>query len=567
MKKIIRAVLIVLVLAAIGGGGYWYYRNHAASAVSSASGQTYRQIVEVKQGSMSATISVVGQLEAQQSASLAFEDMSGTANLLTLAVQAGNVVTKGQALATIDSAPYQQALDQAESDLQAAEETLADLKTPATALEIAQADVAVSRAEVQLQKAQDALDDLVNPDIASLQAAVASAQSALTKAQADLLAQQQDTSAREQLDRLVTAEATPTATYNRLAAETYSDAYYQDRLQLAYNKMMDAQDGRVTYELNRQSSLLQAQMTIRKAQTTLADAQDALAKAKAGSTSASSVLALAEAKVAVNDAQVSLEAAEKARADLEAGADATKIATAQAATDEKKLAVSDAETALAGTQLVAPFDGTILETDVAVGDQVTANTTVLTLANLKTLQVVASVDETTIKQVSAGQDAVITFDAFPGQSFTGKVLSVPLQGTLQGGVMVYSVPVSLAGTEDLSLLVGMTANVEIQVGTVTDALLVPTIALQQSNGAYQVLVPTTADPNGASNAVTVEIGLSDGTYTQITKGLSAGDQVLVEIKSTTSSSEDMGPGGPGGMDMGGGGAPPAPPSGGAGPSR
>ena len=165
-----------------------------------------------------------------------------------------------------------------------------------------------------------------------------------------------------------------------------------------------------------------------------------------------------------------MQAAQEARQELDAGADATEIATAQAAVDKKRLAVSDAEAALAGTQLVAPFDGTILETNVSEGDQVTANTTILTLANLKTLQVVASVDETTIRQVSEGQDAAITFDAFPGQSFTGKVLAVPLQGTLQGDVMVYDVPLSLTGAEKLALRVGMTANVEIQVEQVSRCL-------------------------------------------------------------------------------------------------
>ena len=98
-----------------------------------------------------------------------------------------------------------------------------------------------------------------------------------------------------------------------------------------------------------------------------------------------------------------MQAAQEARQELDAGADATDIATAQAAVDKKRLAVSDAEAALAGTQLVAPFDGTILETNVNAGDRVSANTTILTLANLKTLQVVASVDETTIRQVSAGR--------------------------------------------------------------------------------------------------------------------------------------------------------------------
>jgi RND family efflux transporter MFP subunit len=253
-------------------------------------------------------------------------------------------------------------------------------------------------------------------------------------------------------------------------------------------------------------------------------------------------LKLAQARVAVHEAEVALQSAQEARQKLDEGSDATTIAAAQADVDKKRLAVSDAEAALAGTQLTAPFDGTILQTHVNQGDLVTANTTILTMANLKTLQVVASVDETTIRQVSAGQDATITFDAFPGQSFQGKVLSVPLQGTLQGGVMVYDVPVSLTGAEKLALLVGMTANVKIQVGQAANALLVPTMALQKVNGLYQVLVPNTADLQGEPETVPVEVGLSDGTYTQITKGLNAGDQVIVQIQITGSSSNFPGGG-------------------------
>ncbi len=554
MKKIIRLALVVLVLGAVVSGGYWYLQSRAATAASATTGQTYTQVVAVTQGSLNATLSVVGQLEAKQSSDLAFEQMSGTASLLTLAVQAGNVVTAGQTLATIDPAPYEQARDQAKSDLQAAEETLSDLQTSATALQIAQADVAQAAAQVQLQQAQDALDALVNPDLPSLKAAVANAQSALAQAQANVLAQQEDSAAKKQLARLQVAEATPTADYQRLAAETYTDAYYRDRLQVAYNKMMDAQDARVSYETNRQVSALQAQMTLRRSQQALAEAQEALSEAQAGGDK----LALAQAQLAVHQAEVALQAAQEARADLDSGADATKIATAQAAVDKKRLALNDAEAALAGAQLIAPFDGTILQTNVNVGDQLTANTTVLTLANLKSLQVVASVDETTIRQISAGQDAAITFDAFPGQSFQGKVLSVPLQGSLQGGVMVYAVPVSLTGAEQLALLVGMTANVEIQVGQASDALLVPTLALSKANGLYQVLVPNTTDPNGDPTAVPVEIGLSNGTYTQITKGLNPGDQVVVQMSASSSSNQMMG--GPGGMGAMDGGAPPAPPS-------
>ncbi len=539
MKRNWRMMLGVLLAAlVVAGGGYWYLSGRTETA-SSATTQTYTQVVTVTQGKLNATLSVVGQLEAEQSADLAFQRVSGTSSLLTLAVQAGNVVTSGQVLATIDAAPYEQARDQAKSDLQAAEEALSDLQTPVTSLQLAQADVAVAAAKVQLQQAQDALDALVNPDLPSLKAAVASAQSALAKAQADVLAQQEDSAARKQLARLQTAEATPTADYQRLAAETYTDDYYRDRLQVAYNKMMDAQDARVAYVTGRQVSAWQAQMTLRRSQQALADAQEALAEAQAGGDK----LALAQAELAVHQAEVALQAAQEARADLDTGADAAKIAAAQAAVDKKRLTLADAEAALAGAQLVAPFDGTILQTNVNVGDQVTANTTILTLANLRTLQVVASVDETTIRQISAGQDASITFDAFPGQSFQGKVLSVPLQGSLQGGVMVYPVPVSLTGADNLALLVGMTANVEVQVGQAADALLVPTLALTKANGLYQVLVPNTTDPNGDPVAVPVEVGLSDGTYTQITRGLNPGDQVVVQIASTTGSSSSNFPGG------------------------
>ena len=155
-------------------------------------------------------------------------------------------------------------------------------------------------------------------------------------------------------------------------------------------------------------------MTLRKSEKTLADAQAALAKAQAGGDK----LALAQAQVAVQDAQVALLTAQDARTKLAAGADASALATAQADVDKKRLALSDAQADLAATQLVAPFDGTVLETNANPGDLIAADTAILSLANLKALQVVAAIDETTIRRVAAGQDATITFDAFPGQRFT-----------------------------------------------------------------------------------------------------------------------------------------------------
>jgi RND family efflux transporter MFP subunit len=241
----------------------------------------------------------------------------------------------------------------------------------------------------------------------------------------------------------------------------------------------------------------------------------------------------------VQNADVSLATAKDNRDTVVDGADATTLAAAQAAVDKKQLAVDNAVAALAGTKLTAPFAGTVLQTKVAAGNLIGSGTVILTLADLKSLQVAATIDETTIKRVSSGQTAQVTFDALAGQTLRGQVGEVPLQGALQGGVMVYVVDISLAGADKLPLLVGMTANVKISTGQAQNALLVPAMAIQRASSGYQVLVPNAADATGSPTPVTVEIGLSDGVNTQITKGLKLGDQVLVQLSSTTTNNNQQ----------------------------
>ena len=118
--------------------------------------------------------------------------------------------------------------------------------------------------------------------------------------------------------------------------------------------------------------------------------------------------------------------------------------------------------------------------------------------------------------------------------------------------MVYEVPISLEGAEKLPLLVGMTANVEVETESAANALLVPSIALQRVNGQYQVLVPNPNDPKGAPVMVAVEVGLSDGTYTQITQGLKAGDEVIVQLPSVSGTNTGFPRGGFGGPGFGAG---------------
>jgi HlyD family secretion protein len=535
-------VVALLVIGGLAAGGYWFFQARSA-AQTTTSADNFTQVVAVRQGDIDASISVVGEMVAPQNETLRFERLAGATNLATLEVAAGQAVEAGQALAAIDPTPYQQALDQARSDLQAAQQALVDLQTPPTDLDFAQADLRIAQQELALRQAQDALATLQDPDIDDLRAAVSDAQLSLTQAQADLAAAQPDSSSEDQLARLRNQESELYAEYSRLASETYSDAYYQDRLRLAHNAFLAAQDTRIRTELQQQISVTRAQMKVRQAERKLADARENLADAVAGV----DALDLAEAQQAVAQAQADLADAREARAELDEGVDAVKLAAAQAEVDKKQLAVAEAEADLAGATLVAPFAGTILQTNAEAGDRIAASSEILAIANLDELEVLASIDETTIRQVSAGQQATITFDAFPGQSFRGEVLSVPLQGTLQGGIMVYEAPISLEGAEELPLLVGMTANVDIQTGQAENVLLAPTMALQTVNRLYQVLVPS-SDPEGDPILVPVEVGLSNGTYTEIVRGLNPGDQVVVQLSTSDSNGFlRMGPGG--GMDV------------------
>ena len=182
MKWVLRIGLVMLVVA-LAAGGFWLLRGRSAATAAATASSSFTQVVDVTRGNLSAAITVVGELDAAQRADLAFERMRNTAKLVTLDVKPGNTVKAGQVLATIDPASYQQALDQANSDLQTALQNLADLKTPATALDIAKADETVAQADHGLQQAKQDLSDLQSPDLSTLKEAIQNAQDDLTLAQ------------------------------------------------------------------------------------------------------------------------------------------------------------------------------------------------------------------------------------------------------------------------------------------------------------------------------------------------------------------------------------------------
>ena len=169
-----------------------------------------------------------------------------------------------------------------------------------------------------------------------------------------------------------------------------------------------------------------------------------------------------------------------------------------------------------------------------------------------------SIDELDISSVEVGQEVQITADAVEGQTYTGVVTEVSVAGTTSGGITTYPVTVRIDETD--GLLPGMNVDAEIVISSADDVLAIPSAAVNRGD---TVLI--TADSPSAANAldqeapegyvyVSVETGVSDDSYIEITSGLQEGDTVAyIQTASSSSSDSGMMMGGmAGGMPSGGG---------------
>ncbi len=149
--------------------------------------------------------------------------------------------------------------------------------------------------------------------------------------------------------------------------------------------------------------------------------------------------------------------------------------------------------------------------------------TLCTITPGEMMTVDISVDELDILSLSTGQEAAITLDALPGQSFTGTVKKIDPTGTNDGGSTKYTVTVEVAKTKQM--LTGMNASVRVEVSTLPGILTVPAAAVYEDGNrtyVYTALDEKTGEP---TRAVDVTTGSSDGESIEVLSGLSEGDTV------------------------------------------
>lgn len=216
---------------------------------------------------------------------------------------------------------------------------------------------------------------------------------------------------------------------------------------------------------------------------------------------------------------------------------------AQQKTQQQKESVKKAQTNLGYATITSPIDGVVLSKEVEEGQTVASSFSTPTLfkiaRDLTDMRVIADVDEADIGDVKEGQRVTFTVDAFPDDTFEGQVTQVRQEAATESNVVTYEVVIS-APNDDLKLKPGLTANVVIFTMEAKDVLAVPSKALRFTPREAMLnsdvtITDTDAKENvwvkEGSNlkAVAVETGMTNGTLTQITKGLKPGTHVLTEV--------------------------------------
>jgi HlyD family secretion protein len=230
--------------------------------------------------------------------------------------------------------------------------------------------------------------------------------------------------------------------------------------------------------------------------------------------------------------------------------------------------------------ITSPIDGIVLSRAVEIGQTVAASFSTPTLfslaGDLKEMRVQAAVDEADIGRVKEGQTATFTVDAYPEETFTGRVEQVRLQPTLTQNVVTYDVVLRVPN-EDLRLMPGMTANLTITVSGVEDVLHVPSAALRfsppgarRARGEGGARAPGDGPRSGGKDAgrvfvleggkprpVAVATGMTDGSRTEVTGDLREGTPVITGVVSADAPAQAGAPFGmqqrPRGAGGGGGG--------------
>jgi HlyD family secretion protein len=231
-------------------------------------------------------------------------------------------------------------------------------------------------------------------------------------------------------------------------------------------------------------ALLQTRADLANAQANVASAKANLEKAKA--TEIQTKADYQRTVGLVKESVMSQQQLDLAKANHDSAVAAVSSADAQvtqaiAQDQQKQASLTVSQTNLDYTTIHAPIDGTVIARNVDVGQTVAASLqapTLFTIAqDLTKMQVYASTDESDVGMIKKGQVVTFKVDAFPRDTFTGRVSQIRMNATTVQNVVTYNTVIDFDNPE-LKLFPGMTAYITIPVASASNALRVANGALR-----------------------------------------------------------------------------------------
>ena len=573
-------IITVVVAVALIGGGWWGYGKVTASST-----ETQYVLGTVEKGTIVSSISGSGQVSASNELVI---QTKATGDIISVHVSAGQRVVAGQLIAVIDPTDAQNAVRDAEVNLESAQLSLDKLLEPAGGLSLVQAENKLAQAQESKADAEAALEKAYDDGFNDVADAFLDLPEAMSGLQ-DILFSYDASQNYENLEFYGDAtgrNSVKAGTYKQQASDNYDSA------RKAYDANFEQYKG-----TNRFSSRVEIEELISETYDTAKLIAEAVKSAnnliqlyrdetqRAGrtpvsisathltelntytGTTNSQLVSLLSAKDAFENQQQTITNAERtivetsqSLADLKAGADELDIRSARLTITQRENTLADAKQNLADSYVRAPFAGTIASLSAKKYAAASGE-----LATLITDQKIAelSLNEVDAAKIELGDKATLTFDAIEELTLTGKVAQIDTIGAVTQGVVSYKVKIGF-DTEVERVKPGMTVNASIQTDTKQDVLIVPSSAVKTQNGVSYVQVFNPALPeNGGAQGVTSKIipqqievvtGISDDTNVEIISGLEEGQQIVTRTISAsaanttaTSGSANRGGGPSGGL--------------------
>ncbi|HKX29908.1 MAG TPA: efflux RND transporter periplasmic adaptor subunit, partial [Blastocatellia bacterium] len=243
---------------------------------------------------------------------------------------------------------------------------------------------------------------------------------------------------------------------------------------------------------------------------------------------------LDDAKARHDVARSQVESANKALDLSQIGPREEQIRAQRANVRTAQASLDYAKTQLEATEIRAPIDGTILERLVEIGEMVTtsfvgdrgAKSSVVSLADLKDLQVEIDVSQSDFARLKMGQPSIIVPEAFADRRYDGQLEEIAPEANRQKATVQVKVKVA---NPDNYLRPEMNAKVTffkepVKFEAVAPSkILIPRRALV--NGQGKQLVYLVGD--GRAVAREVKLGAGNDSMVEVVSGLAAGDTVIV----------------------------------------